>query len=168
MVTTLAWSADGARLASGSWGHGSDHLLIWDTQGWIQMRALDDPTELVNGVAWSPDGEYLISAGSDGALRWWNPQNGQCILSQQGHEGPVQSLRASPDGHLLASCGDDGAIQIWRMETGDLVATLRRDRPYERLDITGIKGVTDGQKLALKLMGAVEHLSSDATVINTR
>lgn len=72
------------------------------------------------------------------------------------------------DGRLLASCGDDGAIQIWRMETGDLVATLRRDRPYERLDITDIEGVTDGQKLALKLMGAVEHLSSDATVINTR
>lgn len=168
VVTTLAWSADGARLASGSWGHGSDHLLIWDTQSWIQMRALNDPTELVNGVAWSPDGEYLISAGSDGALCWWNPQNGQCILSQQGHEGPVQSLRASPDGRLLASCGDDGAIQIWQMETGDPVTTLRRDRPYERLDITGIKGVTDGQKLALKLMGAVEHLSSDATVINTR
>lgn len=60
---------------------------------------------------------------------------------------------------LLASCGDDGAIQIWQLETGAPVATLRRDRPYERLDITGIKGLTDGQKLALKLMGAVEQLS---------
>ena len=29
----------------------------------------------------------------------------------------------------------------------------------ERLDITGIKGLIDGQKLALKLMGAVEDLS---------
>jgi hypothetical protein len=35
-----------------------------------------------------------------------------------------------------------------------------RDRPYERLDITGVKGLTDGQKLALKTMGAVEHLSN--------
>lgn len=120
MVTTLAWSADSARLASDSWVYGSDHLLIWDTQRWIQMHTLDAPTELVN------------------------------------------------DGRLLASCGDDGAIQIRRMETGDPVTNLRRDRPYERFDITGIKGVTDGQKLALKLMGAVEHLSSDATVINIR
>ena len=62
-------------------------------------------------------------------------------------------------GRLLATCGDDGAIQIWEMETGDPVTTLRRDRPYERLDITGIKGLTDAQKLALKLMGAVEDLS---------
>jgi WD40 repeat protein/transcriptional regulator with XRE-family HTH domain len=157
MVVALAWSADGTRLASGSWGHGSDQLLIWNTQSWKLIRALDDPNELVFGVAWSADGEQLISAGSDGILRWWNPKNGQCILSRQGHEGPVQSLRPSPDGRLLASCGDDGAIQIWEMENGDHVTTLRRDRPYERLNITGIKGLTDAQKLALKLMGAIEQ-----------
>jgi WD40 repeat protein len=71
----------------------------------------------------------------------------------------MQSLRASPGGRFLASCGDDGAIQIWQMENGNHVTTLRRDRPYERLDISGIKGLTDGQKLALKMMGAVEDLS---------
>ncbi len=156
MVTALAWSADGARLASGSWGHGKDHLWIWDTESWTQVAALADPSDLVNGVAWSADGERLVSAGSDGVLRWWDARSGQCVLARQGHDGPVQSLRASPDGRLLASCGDDGAIRIWQMETGAPVATLRRDRPYERLDITGIQGLNDGQKLALKLMGAVE------------
>ena len=60
---------------------------------------------------------------------------------------------------LVWNSGDYGAIQIWQMENGDPVTTLRRDRPYERLDITSIKGLTDGQKLALKLMGAVEHPS---------
>ena len=133
---------------SGSWGHGSDQLFIWDTQSWSRVAVINDPSEGVYGVAWSADGERLVSAGSDGMLRWWNPQNGQCILSRQGHEGPVQSLRASPDGRLLASCGDDGAIQIWQMESGEHVETLRRDRPYERLNITGIKGLTDAQKHA--------------------
>jgi WD40 repeat protein/DNA-binding XRE family transcriptional regulator len=160
MVTTLAWTTDGARLASGSWGHGSDQLFIWDAQSWQRIRALDDPNELVFGVAWSAAGERLVSAGSDGILRWWNPQNGECLLSRQGHEGPVQSLRPSPDGRLLASCGDDGAIQIWEMDTGKQVTTLRRDRPYERLNITGLKGLTDAQKLTLKRMGAVEHISA--------
>jgi len=160
MVTALAWSADGSRLASGSWGHGSDHLLIWDTQRWKLLRTLEDPNELVFGVAWGADGERLVSAGSDGTLRWWNPQNGECLLSRHGHEGPVQSLRASPDGRLLASCGDDGAIRIWQIESGEHVETLRRDRPYERLDISGIKGLTEAQKLALKMMGALEQISN--------
>ncbi len=157
MVVALAWTTDGTRLASGSWGHGSDQLLIWDTQSWQRIGALDDPNELVFAVAWSTDSERLISAGSDGMLRWWHPQNGECLLTRQGHEGPIQSLRASPDGRFLASCGDDGAIQIWQMENGDHVTTLRRDRPYERLDITGVKGLTDAQRLTLKMMGAVEH-----------
>jgi WD40 repeat protein len=160
MVVALAWTTDGTRLGSGSWGHGSDHLLIWDTQSWKRIRALDDPNELIFGVAWSADSERLVSAGSDGTLRWWNPQNGQCILSRHGHEGPVQSLRASPDGRLLASCGDDGAIKIWDLTSGEYIATLRRDRPYERLNITGVKGLTDAQKLTLRMMGAVEEANN--------
>lgn len=159
MVVALAWSPDGTRLASGSWGHGSDQLLIWDVQSWQRIGALDDPNELVFAVAWSANGERLVSGGSDGLLRWWNAQNGECVLSRHGHEGPIQALEASPDGRLLASCGDDGAVRIWQMEGGEHVATLRRDRPYERLDISGVKGLSDAQKVALKMMGAGERLS---------
>jgi hypothetical protein len=43
------------------------------------------------------------------------------------------------------------------MDTGEQVTTLRRDRPYERLNITGIKGLTEAQKLSLKMMGAVDQ-----------
>ena len=43
------------------------------------------------------------------------------------------------------------------MDTGEHVTSLRRDRPYEQLDITGIKGLTLAQKLTLKKMGAVER-----------
>lgn len=157
MVVALAWSADGTRLASGSWGRGSEQLFIWDSQSWKRVAVIDDPNECVYGVAWSADGRVLVSAGDDGMLRWWNPQNGQCILSRQGHHGAVQSLRASPDGRLLASGGDDGAIQIWGLASGENIATLRRDRPYERLDITSVKGLTEAQKLTLKMMGAIER-----------
>ena len=102
MVTALAWTADGTRLASGSWGHGSDHLLIWDTQSWQRIRMLDDPNELVFGVAWSADGERLVSAGSDGILRWWNPQNGSASCRAKGTKDrcnrcePVLTVASSP------------------------------------------------------------------------
>jgi WD40 repeat protein len=69
----------------------------------------------------------------------------------------VQSLKVSPDGSRLASCGDDGAIHVWDLESTEHLRTLLRDRPYERLDITGIRGVTEAQKSTLRALGAIEN-----------
>jgi hypothetical protein len=35
--------------------------------------------------------------------------------------------------------------------------TLRADRRYERLDITGLTGVTEAQRAALLALGAIEQ-----------
>jgi WD40 repeat protein len=68
----------------------------------------------------------------------------------------VQALKVSPDGSMLASCGDDGAIRLWDLERGELLQTLRRDRLYERLNITGIRGLTQAQQASLRALGAFE------------
>jgi WD40 repeat protein len=68
----------------------------------------------------------------------------------------VQALKVNPDGGWLASCGEDGAITIWDLHSGEHLRTLRRDRPYERLDITGIRGLTEAQKTTLHALGAME------------
>src|SRR5947199_3059829 len=57
----------------------------------------------------------------------------------------------------LASCGEDGAITIWDLHSGEHLQTLRRDRPYERLNITGIRGLTEAQKASLCALGAIEE-----------
>src|SRR5258708_7545479 len=106
--------------------------------------------------SWPPVEEVVISGGRDGRLYWWDLPSGACLRVQQAHQGIVQALKVSPDGRRLASCGNDGTIRLWDLESGEHLRTLRRDRPYERLDITGIRGLTEAQKASLRALGAVE------------
>jgi WD40 repeat protein len=102
----------------------------------------------------------LVSGGSDGMLRWWDVERGECVRMREAHQGTVQSLKVSPDGRSLASCGDDGAINVWELQSGEHLRTLRRDRPYERMDITGLRGITPAQRASLIALGAREQLPS--------
>jgi len=160
MVMSVAWSPDGMLLASGGGGRGSGELFVWDALSGERLYALSELSEIVYALAWSPTGVVLLSGSSDGALRWWNLERKECVRVRQAHQGTVQSLKTSPDGRSLASCGDDGAINVWELESGEHLCTLRRDRSYERLDISRVKGLTEAQKVSLRALGAIEVSAS--------
>jgi WD40 repeat protein len=113
-------------------------------------------------VAWNPRGEVLISGGSDGRLRWWEVASGQCLRVREAHQGTINAIRVSSEGTRLASCGDDGAIMLWDLEVGGHLRTLRRDRPYERLNITGIRGLTQAEIATLRALGAIEDAAAES------
>ena len=83
-------------------------------------------------------------------------RGGECLRVQEAHQGLVRSLKVSPDGSMLASCGDDGVIAFCDMRSDKALRRLRRDRPYERLDITGMRGLTQAQLASFRALGAVE------------
>jgi WD40 repeat protein/transcriptional regulator with XRE-family HTH domain len=156
MVMCVAWSPDGTRLVSGGGGRGNGEIFVWDAHSGELLNTLSELSDIVYALAWSPTGTMLISGCSDGMLRWWDVERGKCVLIRHAHQGTVQSLKVSPDGHSLASCGDDGAISIRDLASGKHLRTLRRDRPYERLNISGVKGLTQAQRASLRALGAIE------------
>ncbi len=156
VVENVAWSPDGTRLASGSGYRGTGEIFVWDARSGERLYSLNEPSAVVYAMAWSPTGAVLVSGGSDGMLRWWDLQLGECVRVRKAHQGAIQSLKSSSGGRLLASCGDDGAINVWELESGEHLRTLRRDRPYERLNISGVQGLTDAQRATLRALGAVE------------
>ncbi|MCP4357165.1 MAG: hypothetical protein GY796_03990 [Chloroflexi bacterium] len=98
----------------------------------------------------------MVSGSSDQTVRLWDVNTGECHNTLEGHDGSVWKAIFSPDGHSLASASDDETIKLWDVQTGKCLKTLRPDRPYERMNITGVTGLTEAQKTSLKALGAIE------------
>jgi hypothetical protein len=58
---------------------------------------------------------------------------------------------------MLASGGFDGTVRFWETSSSAQLHTLRSDRRYERMDITGLTGVTAAQRASLLALGAAEQ-----------
>jgi WD40 repeat protein len=76
----------------------------------------------VKGVAFTPDGRTLVSAGAE-KLIVWNLADGSLVREVE-HPALVSSLAVSPDGTLAATGCWDGLVRVFRIPTGELVAAL--------------------------------------------
>lgn len=82
----------------------------------------------VTSVAYSPDGQYVLTGGMDNTARLWAAQSGQLIKVLQGHNNPVAKVAFSPDGQRMMTLerGAGVALRLWDKE-GNPTDTLTDD-----------------------------------------
>ena len=103
--------------------------------------------EIVHGLAFTPDGTALASAGGqteDFTINIWEIASGQEIAILAGHSDNVWGVAFSPDGQMLASVSSDKTAKIWDWRNGDQLKTL--DFPGE---VVSVSFSPDGQSLAV-------------------
>jgi WD40 repeat protein len=65
-------------------------------------------------VAYSPDGQHIISGSSDKTIRIWDAKTGAAVGQPlEGHMDSVQSIAFSPDGQRIVSRSDDFTNHMW-------------------------------------------------------
>jgi hypothetical protein len=79
----------------------------------IRERNLLRHEDAVSSVAFSPDGQHIVSGSLDKTLRLWDLQGNAMGQPFQGHESAVRSVAFSPDGQHIVSGSDDKTVRLW-------------------------------------------------------
>ncbi|MCJ1467537.1 hypothetical protein MMC07_006162 [Pseudocyphellaria aurata] len=67
----------------------------------------------MNALAYSPDGQRIITAADDGKIKIWDTQSGFCIVTFTEHSGGVTACEFAKRGNVLFTASLDGSVRAW-------------------------------------------------------
>jgi WD40 repeat protein len=104
-------------------------ITVWDLAARKEFRqlALASAESRAAGLAFSPDGDYLVAVGGipapaaekgNGFVTVWDVRSGEARIAASGLADNLTSVAYSPDGRQLAIGGADGIVRLWEVATG--------------------------------------------------
>ena len=92
----------------------------------------------IQSIAFSRDGELLVSGGLDNTVRLWDVEERREIFNrgqnQKGVEfGNILSVAFSPTGNVFASAGRQNEVHLWSAADSKMIGTLNTDEFVETL-----------------------------------
>jgi WD40 repeat protein len=138
---TVAWSPTAMRIASAcSAKYANQGVEIWDALSGgnrisytANMPGAGFPAH-ITALSWSPDGNYIASAGNDRRARQggipiiggykmttqiWHAGTKEMVSTHNAGSSWIYNLSWSPDGKYMASTESDKTIQVWDARTGE-------------------------------------------------
>jgi WD40 repeat protein len=162
-----SFSADGERLllSNGSQSGDAHGVMVWDSAKLQRTLLLRHPAH-VSLAAFSPDGQFIVTASDDNRVRIFNAKAG---TAQATIETKADRLSFSADGAYVVTClrQDRGNIvQFWGVADGALARTVRLESggEYDAVNLSrdAKRIVTnDWEKNIVKIWG-IEGSSKEA------
>ncbi len=125
---------EGDFIASGS---RDNTLRVWDVTRGLEILRFDHLEDTIRAVAFSPDGESLLtgfgrsaSSFTNNSVSLWDLTSGAEIRRYDSHNIWIRSVAFSPDGqYILSASGGftdviDPIIRLWNTETGEIESYL--------------------------------------------
>ena len=81
----------------------------------------------VNAVAFSPNGQMLVSGSTDKSVKVWDASGGQLLRTLSSGSGVVTSVAFTPNGKRIVSGTFDRSVNVWDSNSGQLLLSARAD-----------------------------------------
>ena len=123
-------------------------------------------SRFIYGIAFSPDGETLVSVGMDRKIWLYDGKTGE-VKHQIGdgeHHGSIFGVSWAKDSKRFVTCSGDQTVKIWDVEAGKSVQTWRMGEenvvsvPDHQVGVVWPSGRSDGLILSLNLTGDLNYL----------
>lgn len=124
-IWTVAYSADGQRLAAGS---RDGTISLWQARTANAPRTFKAHDGSVNALAFLPDSRTLVTGGDDHQLKLWDTLTGEPLAELGNHANEVHSVVVAPKRQwLISGSEEDGTVKIWGMSSRQLLGTFSTD-----------------------------------------
>ncbi|HYO87566.1 MAG TPA: PKD domain-containing protein, partial [Candidatus Limnocylindrales bacterium] len=93
-------------------GNNDGSVTLWDVNSQSATQTLNNQTDTITAVSWSPDGSRLASASLDGTVVVVDTSTGLPVFTLPLTAG-ASAVAYSPNGAMIATAALDGTIQFW-------------------------------------------------------
>ena len=115
----------------------------WQRQTHLPLRTLRGHFEDVTSVAFSTNGQWIVTGSWDQTAKLWEAASGREVRKFEGHTAPIWCVAFSPDGQWIVTGSWDQTARLWE------VASTRELRKFEghSAPIRSVAFSPDGQRI---------------------
>jgi periodic tryptophan protein 2 len=88
-------------------------LLVWEWQSESYVLKQQGHFDSMNTIAYSPDGQRIITAADDGKIKVWDVNSGFCVVTFTEHISGVTACEFAKRGNVLFTASLDGSVRAW-------------------------------------------------------
>ncbi len=129
---------------------GGHRLVLCNAKTWQEncRIEIERGKGFFNSAEFSPDGEVVLTASSDGTARTWNAKTGRQAHVFTGHTSYVRHAAFGADGQTMITASHDGTVRLWDANTGGEIRRFKNPGAVWKVLLSG-----DGKRFFAKWSG---------------
>lgn len=112
-ISSVAINLTGEWIAFGASKLGQ--LLVWEWQSESYVLKQQGHYFDMNTLAYSTDGQNIVTGGDDGKLKIWNTTSGFCFITFTEHVSAISAVEYAKQGQIIFSASLDGTVRAFDM-----------------------------------------------------